>query len=201
MENQNDIILLAKNGDRKAIEILCHNYKPLILSLITRMKIDRQYHQDCIQEGMIGLLKALKSYEFNPGYTFGTFVRRQVKDCLLVFRLNNILIPLPKNRYKDKPMVIKELLNTINILTDEDVEQLASTQEEKDKFQSGISSLDEFSRFLIMSKYGLGVYYPLPYKQLIIAVNDKYGISLSIGQLRYRIRKIFGILKKKLKEE
>ena len=55
---------MAKNGDKDALEYLLKRYKDLVDMKVSRYFIIGAEREDIVQEGMIGLYKAVKS--FNP---------------------------------------------------------------------------------------------------------------------------------------
>ena len=88
MENNTDEALLnaARTGDTEALDMLMHRYKPLV-------KIRAKYYflaggdlEDLIQEGMIGLYKAVLDFEPGKGAKFSSFasicVVRQIQTAI-----------------------------------------------------------------------------------------------------------------------
>lgn len=58
-----DLIRLAKNGDREAINIIIERYQNIIKENFKNFFIVGASQEDLIQEGILGLLKAINSYE------------------------------------------------------------------------------------------------------------------------------------------
>lgn len=75
------LIILAKT-DENAVEQLCKKYKSLVSSIARRYFIVGGDIDDITQEGMIGLYKAISSYEENKHASFKTFaalcIKRQI---------------------------------------------------------------------------------------------------------------------------
>lgn len=75
-----ELILRAQNGDEDALNTLLKNYKSLI------NQISRSYFliggdvEDIIQEGMIGLYKAIKNYTTKKNASFKTFATTCIKN-------------------------------------------------------------------------------------------------------------------------
>lgn len=70
---ENQLISMAQKGDIDAEEILMRRYKEAV-----RIKAKMYYmagadEDDIVQEGMIGLLKAIRKYRSDRDTTFGTF--------------------------------------------------------------------------------------------------------------------------------
>ena len=99
-------------------EQIKENYKLVVFCL---NKLHCSNNEDCEQEGIIALWKALKTYEPNKGVKFSTYAIQ----CII----NSILTYLRKeNRY-------------INLLSDSDVEYEPDTNE-KQNYSNIISELD-----------------------------------------------------------
>ena len=65
MNNLLDLIPLAQRGDEQAMEALLKAYKPKVTAICREYFLVGAAFDDLIQEGMIGLYKAIKAYE--PG--------------------------------------------------------------------------------------------------------------------------------------
>lgn len=62
-EENNRLAILAKNGDREAVDkLLSHNYR-LISSLSNRYKSSAYSEEDLFQDGNIGMMNALTTYD------------------------------------------------------------------------------------------------------------------------------------------
>lgn len=79
------LIEKAKLGDQAAIEQLVANYKALIRSLANRFYLVGGDKDDLLQEGMLGLVYAIQSYDETKG-SFPSFaelcVLRQILDAV-----------------------------------------------------------------------------------------------------------------------
>ena len=84
----------AKEGDKKAKEILLENNTLLIKSIIRRYKNKGVEYDDLYQLGCVGFLKAIKNFDEKFGVVFSTYavpmilgeVKRFLRDdgtCLL----------------------------------------------------------------------------------------------------------------------
>lgn len=83
-----DLALLhaAQTGDNQAMEILLSHYKGLVRHKAASMFIAGADAEDVIQEGMIGLFKAIRSYDPTLGVNFAAFASRciaaQITDAV-----------------------------------------------------------------------------------------------------------------------
>ena len=80
--NDEELIELIKSGDKYAIDFLIEKYKDLVRRKTKSMYILGADHDDLLQEGMIGLFKAIRDYDAGRDASFYTFaelcITRQV---------------------------------------------------------------------------------------------------------------------------
>ena len=58
-----DLIVFAKNGEQEALEHLFQKYKELVNMKVSKYFIVGAEKEDIVQEGLIGLYKAIKSFD------------------------------------------------------------------------------------------------------------------------------------------
>lgn len=84
--SDNELLGMAQNGDLDAEETLMRKYKETV-----RLKAKMYYmagadEEDIVQEGMIGLLKAIRQFDENKSASFGTFasvcITRQIISAI-----------------------------------------------------------------------------------------------------------------------
>ncbi|MGL4628465.1 sigma-70 family RNA polymerase sigma factor [Cetobacterium sp.] len=79
---KNEDILLAKQGDVESIEKIVTEYKSLIYIRNRTLFLKGAEREDLVQEGMIGLMKAIRSFDENRSACFSTFaslcIKRQI---------------------------------------------------------------------------------------------------------------------------
>lgn len=79
---KNEDILLAKQGDIESIEKIVTEYKNLIYMRNRTLFLKGAEREDLVQEGMIGLMKAIRSFDENRSASFSTFaslcIKRQI---------------------------------------------------------------------------------------------------------------------------
>lgn len=71
--SENDIINLAQNKEDSAMEYLLEKYKPLVRQKTRKLFLIDGDKDDLIQEGMIGLFKAVRDYQAGKDAAFRTF--------------------------------------------------------------------------------------------------------------------------------
>ena len=65
--------MLNTKQDSGIIEYLMVKYKPLVLSKTRMLFLSGGEHDDLIQEGMVGLFKAVRDYKPEAAASFSTF--------------------------------------------------------------------------------------------------------------------------------
>lgn len=68
-----ELIQKIKDGDNDSVEYMLNKYKPLVRSKAATMYILGADNEDLIQEGMIGLFKAIRDYDPGRDASFFTF--------------------------------------------------------------------------------------------------------------------------------
>ena len=98
--SENDIINLAQKRENAAMEYLLEKYKPLVRQKTRKLFLIDGDKDDLIQEGMIGLFKAVKDYQVGKDAAFRTFadlcISRQLYSAI---KKSNRLKNQPLNSY------------------------------------------------------------------------------------------------------
>ena len=81
-----ELIRRAQNGEKKLEELLIDKYKGMVLKKAHAMFLIGGEQEDLIQEGMIGLFRAVRDYRPEKGASFATFaslcVERQIYKAI-----------------------------------------------------------------------------------------------------------------------
>lgn len=98
---ENMLIDSAKQGDARAFELLAQKYKRLLEWYVRQLKLPVSENDDFIQEGLIGLLKAVRTYD-NRSSSFVTYASVCIKSNIIsaVRKFNkhyNTLVPYDDN--------------------------------------------------------------------------------------------------------
>lgn len=98
--SENDIINLAQKRENAAMEYLLEKYKPLVRQKTRKLFLIDGDKDDLIQEGMIGLFKAVRDYQVGKDVAFRTFadlcISRQLYSAI---KKSNRLKNQPLNSY------------------------------------------------------------------------------------------------------
>ena len=68
-----ELVMLAHEGNPEAVDFLMEKYKPLVRKKARALFLIGGENDDLIQEGMIGLFKAVRDYEKDRDASFSTF--------------------------------------------------------------------------------------------------------------------------------
>ena len=82
--------------DRFAEEEFYNRYKEKVKRFVTKYKLDYLEKQDLIQEGMIGLFKAIETYKKELGIKFSTYSRKCIEN-----QIKNALNSIWKHKLKE----------------------------------------------------------------------------------------------------
>lgn len=94
------IVSLIKNGDEKALSYLLEKYKNLVNVKVGKYFIIGAEKEDIIQEGMIGLFKAIKNFNEEKQNTFKSFANICIERQLITaIKTSNRQKHMPLNSY------------------------------------------------------------------------------------------------------
>ncbi len=88
--NTEDIVILAQSGDETSLNNLIMSFEPLIKNIVNAKcgKVLGVDFDDAMQEGRVGFLKAIKSFNKNRNAQFATFAKRVVENEILSYIRN-----------------------------------------------------------------------------------------------------------------
>ena len=112
-----EVISLVKNDDKYAIDFIIDKYKGLVNMKVSKYFIIGAEKEDIIQEGMIGLFKAIQSYNSDKQNSFKTFANMCIERQLITAIKTS-------NRQKHMPLNGYVSLNTAAYDEDEDTSVL-----------------------------------------------------------------------------
>ena len=98
--NDEQLIELIKSGDKYAIDFLIEKYKDLVNMKVSKYFIIGSEKEDIIQEGMIGLFKAIQSFKSDKQNSFKTFANLCIERQLITaIKTSNRQKHMPLNSY------------------------------------------------------------------------------------------------------
>ena len=113
-KTDNELVASAKNGDEEALECLFDKYKELVNMKVSKYFIIGAEKEDIVQEGMIGLYKAIKNYEDDKQNSFKSFANLCIERQLITAIKTS-------NRQKHIPLNSSVSLSTPIYDNDEDI--------------------------------------------------------------------------------
>ena len=108
-----DLISVIKSGDKLALEFLIEKYKELVNMKVSKFFMIGAEKEDIIQEGLIGLFKAIKCFDGTKQNSFKTFANLCIERQLITAIKSS-------NRQKHMPLNSYLSLNTTAYEDDED---------------------------------------------------------------------------------
>ena len=98
--NDEQLIELIKSGDKYAIDFLIEKYKDLVNMKVSKYFMIGAEKEDIIQEGMIGLFKAIQSFNSEKQNSFKTFANLCIERQLITaIKTSNRQKHQPLNSY------------------------------------------------------------------------------------------------------
>ena len=95
-----DLVIIIKSGDKSAFEYLLNKYKELVNIKVSKYYIVGAEKDDIVQEGLIGLFKAIKSYKSDMKNSFKSFANMCIERQLITaIKSSNRQKHMPLNSY------------------------------------------------------------------------------------------------------
>ena len=119
--NEQELLALARQGDGTATDLLLEKYKPLVRKKARTLYLIGGENDDLIQEGMIALYKAIRTYDDSYESSFASYATLCIENKLYnVIKGANRLKNVPLNTYVSlyAPMNTDENTNSREILAD-----------------------------------------------------------------------------------
>ncbi len=110
-----ELVLCAKNKEKEAIEYLFQKYKDLVNMKVSKYFIIGAEKEDIVQEGMIGLYKAIRNYNSEKQNSFKSFANLCIERQLITAIKTS-------NRQKHIPLNSSVSLNVSAYENNEDAE-------------------------------------------------------------------------------
>ena len=184
------IISQIKEGDEQALSFLLDKYKDLVNSKVGKYFIIGAEREDIIQEGMIGLYKAIRGFDHCKQNTFKTFANLCIERQLITaIKSSNRQKHMPLNSYLslntsayDNDEDGTELIEKFEVDTIEDPLETIMKKESFDEIQKTMhKSLSKFEE-QVLDRYIQGESYEIIAKRLDTPVK-------SVDNAIQRIRK------------
>ena len=100
IKSDEQLIALIKSGDKIAIDFIIEKYKDLVNKKVGKYFMIGAEKEDIIQEGMIGLFKAIQSFDSTKQNSFKTFANLCIERQLITaIKTSNRQKHMPLNSY------------------------------------------------------------------------------------------------------
>ncbi len=164
-----ELINQVKNGDKNALEYLISKYKEMVESKVNKYYIIGAEKEDIVQEGLIGLYKAIKDYKVDKQNSFKSFANLCIERQLITaIKSSNRQKHMPLNSYLSLNMPVynnedenneTELLEIFNSNVVEDPLDTITKREYYSDVESVIdTSLSSFEK-KVLNRYVQGESY------------------------------------------
>lgn len=142
-----DLINIIKSGDKLALEFLIDKYKDLVNMKVSKFFMIGAEKEDIVQEGLIGLFKAVKSYNPDKQNSFKTFANLCIERQLITaIKSSNRQKHMPLNSYLSLNGVAyedDEDSNLMEIFNAHQIEDPLDTITKKEYYKTVESAIDK----------------------------------------------------------
>ncbi len=142
------LVELARNGDTEALNFLINKYKPFVRLKVKSYFLIGADKEDIVQEGMIGLYKAIRDFKDDKLASFKAFAELCIKrQIITAIKTATRQKHIPLNSYVslDKPIFEEEsaktLMDMLTGATIDDPEKLMIHREEFNRLEEKISQV------------------------------------------------------------
>ena len=206
MENlkEEELILRAQKGDDEAMNKLLSHYKTLVLSVTRKYFLINNEPSDLVQEGMIGLFNAIRSFDKSSHVSFYSYARlcikRQVQSAVIsnnrlknqmlntYFSINNqgkILLTESRGDEKLNDEDNGFYLESKGFTPEENVVFKEKLEETEDKIEKALSTYEKEVLRLYMSG--------LNYTQIAIKLKkDAKSIDNALSRIKIKLKFLKG---------
>ncbi len=109
-EEEIELAKRIEQGDKEAKEKLFRANMRLVVSIAKKYRGFGLEFEDLIQEGYLGLLKAIEKYDYRMGYKFATYATWWIRQAVVrALQNNGSMIRIPVPRF-DKIIQIEQML-------------------------------------------------------------------------------------------
>ena len=184
------LVRMAQEGSETAEEILIEKYKGLVKNKAKTYYITGADSEDVVQEGMIGLFKAIRDYDKNRPSSFTSFVelciKRQIITAIKAANRKkhiplNSYISLNKPLYEEADRILMDIMEGAKVL---DPMEIFIIEEEIKKMESRMDSMLSDLEFEVIQQYLQGK----SYEEISLEINrDTKCIDNAIQRVKKKL--------------
>ena len=165
-KSDEELIQIIKAGDKEALDFLMTKYKEIVNMKVSKYFLIGAEKEDIMQEGLIGLFKAVQSYNPEKQNSFKTFANMCIERQLITaIKSSNRQKHIPLNSYLSLNTAAYEededttLFDTFNAHQTEDpLETITKKEYYKDVEEAINESLSDFEK-QVLNRYMQGESY------------------------------------------
>lgn len=167
----------ARNGDEKSIREIFRAFRPDISACAAKLRMENFDFEDAVQEGNIGLFKAILSYRRERGASFYTYA----KKCIL----NNMLSARRSAAAKKHEVLTQALPLDESILLHSFETDFLVREQNREFIRIAKKRLSRFE-FLVFSLYTMGYSYG---EIASISGKSEKSVNNAIQRIHAKLRK------------
>lgn len=168
------LILEARNNDENAFNTLYKRYLPSVFGCVSSFNIPSSERDDLVQEGVIGLLKAIRSYD-NKSSAFATYaslcIKRSIISALRKYNRENRFVYSADGTEESEPRSPES--------------EVLGKEEDRQRYLYFIKELSKLER-KVLSLYVSGMSYSVMAEKLSCSVKS---IDNAITRIKSKIKK------------
>ena len=84
-EEERELWIREEEGDEAAHQKLTSSYQPLVFKTAVQFHMPEEITLELIQEGMVGLLEAVESYDYTKGVAFSLYAVHRIRGRMCDF--------------------------------------------------------------------------------------------------------------------
>ena len=84
-EEERELWIREEEGDEEAHQKLISSYQPLVFKTAVQFHMPEEITLELIQEGMVGLLEAVESYDYTKGVAFSLYAVHRIRGRMCDF--------------------------------------------------------------------------------------------------------------------
>ena len=84
-EEERELWIREEEGDEAAHQKLTSSYQPLVFKMAVQFHMPEEITLELIQEGMVGLLEAVESYDYTKGVAFSLYAVHRIRGRMCDF--------------------------------------------------------------------------------------------------------------------
>ncbi|GAB6158318.1 RNA polymerase sporulation sigma factor SigK [Desulfotomaculum varum] len=177
-EEEKELLIKMAKGDKLAKTVLVERNLRLVAKIANKLKDNGVDKQDLFQSGVVGLIKAVESFDMSRCKKFSTYAGVCIQNEMLMLlrkhKYEKICISISEPLDYDKDGTALELQDTLTA-PDTPVDELVEKNMEVEKLASALQKLSPREQLVIKLRYGLNGGHELTQRE----VGKKLAISRS----------------------